>query len=41
MNVGQILETHLGWAGYLIGKQLQELVDRAEARARAELRDSS
>jgi len=22
MNVGQILETHLGWAGYLLGKQI-------------------
>src|SRR5262249_2135208 len=22
MNVGQILEVHLGWAGYLLGKQL-------------------
>ena len=28
MNVGQILETHLGWAGYLLGTQLQEMVDR-------------
>jgi DNA-directed RNA polymerase subunit beta len=27
MNVGQILETHLGWAGYLLGKQLQGLVE--------------
>jgi len=27
MNVGQILETHLGWAGYLLGTQLQEMVE--------------
>src|SRR6185369_12675801 len=27
MNVGQILEVHLGWAGYLLGKQLQKMVD--------------
>jgi DNA-directed RNA polymerase subunit beta len=26
MNVGQILETHLGWAGYLLGRQLEELI---------------
>jgi DNA-directed RNA polymerase subunit beta len=37
MNVGQILETHLGWAGYLLGTQLQEMVDKkADA---AELRE--
>ncbi|MCO6431830.1 MAG: DNA-directed RNA polymerase subunit beta [Deltaproteobacteria bacterium] len=28
MNVGQILETHLGWASYNIGRQIRELVDR-------------
>jgi len=27
MNVGQILEVHLGWAGYLLGRQLQRLID--------------
>jgi DNA-directed RNA polymerase subunit beta len=26
MNVGQILETHLGWAGFLLGRQLNELM---------------
>ncbi len=37
MNVGQILETHLGWAGYLLGTQLQEMI---EAKASAsELRE--
>jgi DNA-directed RNA polymerase subunit beta len=28
MNVGQILETHLGWAGYLLGTQLQEMLEK-------------
>ena len=37
MNVGQILETHLGWAGYLLGTQLQEMVEK-KANA-AELRE--
>jgi DNA-directed RNA polymerase subunit beta len=27
MNVGQILETHLGWASYLLGKRIGQLVD--------------
>ena len=36
MNVGQILEVHLGWAGYLLGTQLQEMVD--EKATAAELR---
>jgi DNA-directed RNA polymerase subunit beta len=27
MNVGQILETHLGWAAHNLGKQLNEIVD--------------
>ncbi len=26
MNVGQILEVHLGWAGLLLGRQVQELI---------------
>jgi DNA-directed RNA polymerase subunit beta len=26
MNVGQILEVHLGWAGLLLGKQMAELI---------------
>jgi DNA-directed RNA polymerase subunit beta len=37
MNVGQILETHLGWAGYLLGTQLQEMVEQ-KAQA-SELRE--
>jgi DNA-directed RNA polymerase subunit beta len=28
MNVGQILETHLGWASFEIGRQLRELLDK-------------
>ncbi|MBN1655145.1 MAG: DNA-directed RNA polymerase subunit beta [Deltaproteobacteria bacterium] len=27
MNVGQVLEVHLGWAGYLLGKQLQSYMN--------------
>ena len=27
MNVGQILETHLGWASYLLGRKIRELVE--------------
>ena len=37
MNVGQILETHLGWAGYLLGTQLQEMVETKASAA--ELRE--
>src|SRR5213082_1552459 len=28
MNVGQILETHLGWAGYELGKLISALLDK-------------
>jgi DNA-directed RNA polymerase subunit beta len=28
MNVGQVLETHLGWASVEMGKQIRELLDR-------------
>ena len=31
MNVGQILETHMGWASARLGKQIGELVDRYHA----------
>ena len=27
MNIGQVLETHLGWAAYSLGKQLQKYLD--------------
>ncbi len=33
MNVGQILETHLGWAAAELGKQIAELVDAHSAAA--------
>jgi len=29
MNVGQILETHLGWGAHALGQQLNEMVERA------------
>jgi DNA-directed RNA polymerase subunit beta len=28
MNVGQVMETHLGWASYELGKQIGEMLDR-------------
>ena len=28
MNVGQVLETHLGWAAYELGRQIREMLDR-------------
>ncbi len=31
MNVGQILETHLGWAAHELGKQLNELLEQVKA----------
>ena len=30
MNVGQILEMHLGWAGYLLGEQIQAFIDEKQ-----------
>ena len=41
MNVGQILETHLGWACASLGRQVGELVEeyRRSGRARQELLD--
>ncbi|MGH9789864.1 MAG: DNA-directed RNA polymerase subunit beta, partial [Candidatus Acidiferrales bacterium] len=37
MNVGQILETHLGWASKELGRQVAELVDvTANGKAKAE-----
>jgi DNA-directed RNA polymerase subunit beta len=37
MNVGQILEIHLGWGAYELGRQLQALLD--EKRAAQEIKD--
>ncbi|MBI4795984.1 MAG: DNA-directed RNA polymerase subunit beta [Deltaproteobacteria bacterium] len=28
MNVGQVMETHLGWASHMLGKQVGEMIDR-------------
>jgi DNA-directed RNA polymerase subunit beta len=39
MNVGQILETHLGWACAGLGEQIGEMVDGARQSGTAELRD--
>ncbi len=36
MNVGQILETHLGWAAAGIGRQIGEMVDRVQGGAKTE-----
>ncbi len=32
MNVGQILETHLGWAGLELGRKIQEMIDEKFSR---------
>ncbi len=39
MNVGQILETHLGWACAGLGEQIGEMVDKAGAEGMAGLRE--
>jgi len=31
MNVGQVLETHLGWASYELGRQVAELLDNMKS----------
>ena len=36
MNVGQILETHLGWASAQLGKQIGEVIDRYQRSAGGE-----
>ena len=28
MNVGQVMETHLGWASHILGKRVREMIDR-------------
>ena len=41
MNVGQILETHLGWASAGLGKQIGEMLDQHNAKSNIkQLRDS-
>src|SRR5690606_21971931 len=41
MNVGQILETHLGWAGYGLGRKLNEALEKARdpKKLRAQILD--
>jgi DNA-directed RNA polymerase subunit beta len=41
MNIGQIMETHLGWAAKMIGRQLNEMVDEGVAlkEVREEVKD--
>ena len=41
MNIGQIMETHLGWAAKELGRQLAEMVDGGKAleSIRAEVKD--
>src|SRR5205814_4634148 len=36
MNVGQILETHLGWACAGLGRQIGEVVDKVKRDGKAE-----
>jgi DNA-directed RNA polymerase subunit beta len=38
MNVGQILETHLGWAAHSLGAQIEAVLDAQRANGTAELR---
>ena len=41
MNIGQILETHLGWAAYGIGKQISQSLDMAKKEGNiAQLKES-
>ncbi len=41
MNIGQILEIHLGWAAYSLGQQLQKYLDDfKESEARQSLKES-
>ena len=39
MNVGQILEAHLGWAARSLGQQVQVLLDQRSAEVTARLKD--
>src|SRR5690606_29404858 len=34
MNVGQIFETHLGWAAHGLGKQIQDLLEGIHERGK-------
>ena len=39
MNVGQILEAHLGWAARSLGQQIQVLLDQSSSEVTARLKD--
>ena len=39
MNVGQILETHLGWASAGLGKQIGDMLDKAQRDGNADASD--
>jgi DNA-directed RNA polymerase subunit beta len=39
MNIGQIMETHLGWAAKSLGQQIAAMVDEGVAKVRREIKD--
>jgi DNA-directed RNA polymerase subunit beta len=39
MNIGQIMETHLGWASKTLGQQLAAMVEEGAAQVRSEMKD--
>jgi DNA-directed RNA polymerase subunit beta len=39
MNIGQIMETHLGWAAKSLGQQIAAMVDEGVAKVRSEIKD--
>ena len=39
MNVGQVLETHLGWASHELGRQLSKLLDGDKGREASAIRE--
>ena len=34
MNIGQILETHLGWASASFGRQVNEMINKIKKRVK-------
>jgi DNA-directed RNA polymerase subunit beta len=39
MNIGQIMETHLGWAAKSLGQQIAAMVEKGVAKVRSEIKD--
>jgi DNA-directed RNA polymerase subunit beta len=39
MNIGQIMETHLGWAAKSLGQQIAAMVEQGVAKVRSEIKD--